>query len=158
MSNLVQRSAIQGSAVQDVEKEKKYVLVVEESLDDEDEKNLEKLFYIYHLDPVYDYKVNVDQLLKETDFLIIDLSEKDALTYYSEVKDYLKNVSCYDVKIYYKSKHGKKIDVAVIKEKFNAEKVFKDLPSFFINSADYINRIADHISSGKWNFLCLKKN
>lgn len=154
MSNLVQRATI--ATIQE-EKEKKYCLVVEEPLDDEDEGNLEKLFYVYHLDPIYDYKINVDQLLKETDFLIIDLSEKDALTYYSEVKDYLKNNSCYDVKIFYKSKHGKKIDVATIKEKFNADKVFKDLPYVFINAIDFINRVADHISSNKWNLSCLKK-
>lgn len=142
-------------------KETKYVLLIEEPLSEEDEKNLNKLFTVYKLEPTVDYKIRVDELLEDTDFLIIDVSVKDGLFYFEEVKEYLKGESNYNVKIFFKARHGKRLDVPAVKIAFNADRCFKDLPDLFKNADDYIRRICDHISTGGGCFpsLCgAKKN
>jgi hypothetical protein len=141
-------------------KEKKFVMLLEEDLEEDELKNLEKLFYVYKVDIQYDYKLQIDQLLKETQFLLVDISKKEGLCYYHEIKDYLKSESEYDVKIYYKAKTGKKVDVCETKQRFGVDVVIKYLPKLFLNAEDFIKRCVDHIgaSSGFCGLSCLKKN
>jgi len=143
-----------------VVKEARYVMLFNEmSLDELDD--LKRHFDVYLFNSKADYKISVLELLRDCELFLIDVTDKDAVFYWSEMVSRLEECE-YEIHTLYKGKKGTKIDIPKLKALYAVEHVVKYLPDAFIkNTQEYIRRmLIDHIpesESGCGLLGCFKK-
>lgn len=132
----------------------KFVLAAEEPLKKEELKTLYKFFSVRRFDPELESSQSIETLLSGCDMLIIDVSTKEGLRYYSA--NVSKLTGCRTI---FRAKPGKFVDLEGIKKRFLVDTVIKYLPEEHLERLEFVGRLMnDHISrTFTWLHSFLKK-